>query len=554
MNQEDAAPVQQVGPADRAFLEISPALARESAADRIVGLTLTAAVRLGEADGGLMFLLDQELRHLYCEAVVSPVAAPTEAMDIEDPACSDDPLVYALRSGRPVRIPVLQRYSGFACERLRSCLRNQDARPTSALAVPVADHSGHAVGVLVLLRWSPALAATDGDTDAPVPDPFGDCETDLVLRFAEHAATAVVAARLMLENAHLQTRLQDLPVAPPVPVDDAPDPFAAITGNSVAMRSVMTLARRVAPTDATVLLLGETGTGKDVFARAIHRASRRADQPFIAQNCAAIPETLLEAELFGWKKGAFSGADRDRPGLFAAAGGGTLFLDEIGDMPLSLQAKLLRVLQDGRVRPLGGRTEEPVDVRIIAATHRDLASRVSEETFRADLYYRLAVFPLDLPALRERMEDLPLLVQQFAVEVARQAGTPVPEFGAETLAMFQRYAWPGNVRELRNAVERMALLAGCADEDQSAAIRALITGPASRSAAPVCTPPTPGAWDAMSLRDAVAQFETEVIRRCLHDAGGSSRQAAELLGVPRRTLADKIRRYGLGSLIKEPLT
>jgi transcriptional regulator with GAF, ATPase, and Fis domain len=214
----------------------------------------------------------------------------------------------------------------------------------------------------------------------------------------------------------------------------------------------------VGPTDASVLVTGETGTGKELIARAIHSASRRKDKPLIKVNCAALPAGLVESELFGHEKGAFTGAISRRVGRFELADGGTIFLDEIGELPLEMQAKLLRVLQEGEIDRIGGKGAVAVDVRIIAATNRDLAQAVRDKTFREDLYYRLNVFPIELPALRERKEDIPLLASYFAMRFADRLGKPIDGISEETLARLTSYAWPGNIRELENIMERAVIL------------------------------------------------------------------------------------------------
>lgn len=233
---------------------------------------------------------------------------------------------------------------------------------------------------------------------------------------------------------------------------------SAIVTRSTAMEDTLHRARLVADSDASVLIQGESGTGKELLARAIHNASDRADKPFVAVNCGAIPENLLESELFGHKKGAFTGANADHTGLFASAHGGTLLLDEIGDMPLALQVKLLRVLQEGRIRPVGATEAKPVDVRIVCATHRDLADEIGAGRFREDLYYRLNVVSLYLPPLAERREDIPLLTNHFLEQLADKHGHPRRHFSPEAMERLISAAWPGNVRQLYNVVQQLVIL------------------------------------------------------------------------------------------------
>jgi transcriptional regulator with GAF, ATPase, and Fis domain len=234
--------------------------------------------------------------------------------------------------------------------------------------------------------------------------------------------------------------------------------FEGIIGSSSTLREVLHQVRTVAPTDSTVIIEGETGTGKELIARAIHTHSRRRNQPLVTVNCAAIPHDLLESQLFGHEKGAFTGAVARRTGRFEAADRGTLFLDEIGDIPLQLQVKLLRVLQEGEFERLGGTRTQRVDVRVVAATHRDLTRLVSENRFRRDLYYRLYVFPIEIPPLRERREDIPLLVQYFVDRYASKAGKKIRGINKKTLELLQSYLWPGNIRELQNVIERSVIV------------------------------------------------------------------------------------------------
>jgi len=269
-----------------------------------------------------------------------------------------------------------------------------------------------------------------------------------------------------------------------------------------------------------VLLLGESGTGKELVARAIHWHSARRDRPFVAVNCAAIPETLLESELFGHEKGAFTGADRKRRGLFTEAQGGTLLLDEIAEMPLPLQVKLLRALQDHVIRPVGGNEEIRLDLRLVSATNRDLATVVRQGKFREDLYYRLAVIPIRIPSLRERPEDIPLLAGHFLERVAAALGKPLDSFGEDALKWLLQHRWPGNVRELENVVERAATLAR----------GPLITLDDLHIELVSLESPEAG------IRPTLAEVESQYIRRILQETKGDKRAAARILGVSVRTL------------------
>lgn len=312
---------------------------------------------------------------------------------------------------------------------------------------------------------------------------------------------------------------------------DACEHNFGLQGNSPRIRLACGLVSRVLSGSSTVLLTGETGTGKEVVARAIHDHGPRSRRAFIVQNCAAFPEHLLESELFGYCKGAFTGADRDRKGLFDAANSGTLLLDEIGDMPLPLQAKLLRVLQEGEVRPVGSTTTHKVDVRIIAATHQDLANMVSQGRFRADLYYRLSQFPIALPALRERDGDVATLARHFAEQACNSFKRAPLCWSESTLLKLVEYEFPGNVRELKALVERAVLLC---DGDE------LLPEHFPSLASPVIRTTT------FNLRERLEQVERGVVLECLHSTGGNRTSAARKLGVSRRTLFNRMTHLCIG--------
>jgi DNA-binding NtrC family response regulator len=305
-----------------------------------------------------------------------------------------------------------------------------------------------------------------------------------------------------------------------------------LLGEAPATRALRALVARVAPSEATVLIRGESGSGKEVVARALHEQSRRAGGPFVAVNCAAIAESLLESELFGHRKGAFTGADRDREGLFEAAHGGTLLLDEIGEAGPGVQSKLLRVLESRRINRVGDPRERAVDVRVLAATNRPLERAITEGTFREDLYYRLQVFPLDVPPLRDRLADLPALANHFLARFGR-ANQKLP---AMTLARLQTHHWPGNVRELRNLVERAHILAGTAP----VADEHFVLDMAGRG------PTAPAVADTASDQDLNLDSNARrLIRQALARAGGNKTLAADLLGITRRTLYSRLKLLGM---------
>ncbi len=302
-------------------------------------------------------------------------------------------------------------------------------------------------------------------------------------------------------------------------------------GSSAAIRRVREIASRVAPAPTTVLITGESGTGKEVVARAIHALSPRAGEPFMAVNIGGVPETLLESELFGFEKGAFTGAEARKPGLLEMAGSGTLFLDEIGDMPPSLQVKLLRVLQERRLTHLGGTRAIPIDARIIAATNRDLEARVAQGVFREDLFYRLNVVRIEVPPLRQRREDIPEIAGVLLQRLARKLGRPIPAFGDGALERLLAHPFPGNVRELENVLERAMIFAEGASLEARDIDLPAAAGPAA--AAPEQPPET------------LAAIERRAIVASLQRWQGNRTRAAEELGIGRRTLQNKIREYGL---------
>jgi two-component system response regulator AtoC len=312
-----------------------------------------------------------------------------------------------------------------------------------------------------------------------------------------------------------------------------------IVGTSRVMREVAEKVRKVAPTKTTVLILGESGTGKELFARAIHELSDRKEFPFIPINCAAIPGNLLESELFGYEKGAFTGADSSKTGKFALADRGTIFLDEIGEMDMALQAKLLRALEEGEIERIGGSGPIKVDVRVIAASNKDLERAVSEGAFREDLFYRLNVFPLLLPPLRDRKEDIPALVEHFISRGAAEMKTGMGEVSPQALEKLKNYGWKGNVRELKNAIERAIILS----EGGAISPEHISLSPA-RDGFPRDEVPMGGSL-AETAREAQRIAETSRIRKALDEAGGNKTRAAKTLGVSYKTLLTKIKDYGL---------
>ncbi len=354
--------------------------------------------------------------------------------------------------------------------------------------------------------------------------PFEQQHLDAVRRLVEQA---IELGRLKTENRMLQHQLR------------TKYRFESIVGNSSALRAVLDVVAKVADTDSTVLVTGESGTGKELIARAIHYNSRRAERMFVTVNCGAIPGELLESELFGHVRGAFTNAVNHREGRFALAHHGTIFLDEIGDMSPNLQVKLLRVLQDRSFEPVGSSKTLSVDVRVIAATNQDLETAIRERRFREDLFYRLNVIPIEVPPLRERREDIPLLLKHFLESTNRDRGRPIPTLSREVEERLLAHSWPGNVRELENVIERLVVLSG---EGEIGA--AELPPSLGRTSPPVsAVPQLPRGG--LNFRDVVEDFETHLIVQALEQTHWNKNRAAQLLGMNRTTLTEKIKKKGL---------
>ncbi len=323
-----------------------------------------------------------------------------------------------------------------------------------------------------------------------------------------------------------------------------------LIGRSPALEAVRRSIREVGGSAANVLITGDSGTGKEVVAKAVHYGGPRASGPFVTINCAAIPETLLESELFGHVKGAFTGATSSRTGRFAQADGGTLFLDEIGDMPLALQAKILRCIQEKTVEPVGSHSSRKVDVRIIAATNQDLAAAIGRGSFRQDLYYRLNVYPIALPPLRERKEDIALLAEHFAAKFASEMGKSPVVFTPEALRAMRDYAWPGNVRELENCVERLSIVmpGGRVTPERFFACSASC-GAGGAGAAPA---PERAVFP-LDLDRRLEDLERELIMQALEESGGVQVKAAELLGISERSIWHRVKKLGIAVLNKKEI-
>jgi transcriptional regulator with PAS, ATPase and Fis domain len=321
---------------------------------------------------------------------------------------------------------------------------------------------------------------------------------------------------------------------------------SVVVGRSARMRAVFDFVRVIADSDSSVLVTGETGTGKEMIANLIHQSSSRRHKPFVAVSCAILSETLIESELFGHERGAFTGAIKDRPGRFELAQGGTIFLDDIDDVPTAMQVKLLRVLQNRTIERLGGTRTIPIDVRVITGSKRDLKQMVQEGKFRDDLFYRLNVIPITLPPLRERREDIPILVDHFIKRYFRQRGEEPRTISPAVAQSFMRYPWPGNVRELENACERIAQTCTCDTVRVGCVPISVMFHKYAQDQEPVVE--THSNPSAVSLDDRLREVESNLISWALRVSGGNKSKAAELLNIKRSTLGDRIKKLNLGHL------
>jgi DNA-binding NtrC family response regulator len=367
-----------------------------------------------------------------------------------------------------------------------------------------------------------AVEAIKSGAEDYIPKPFDNDQLRLVLR------RALERTRLEREHRILLERIQ------------REYGFGNIIGSGPEMNRVFETIKKVAETDLTVLIRGESGTGKELVAQALHHRSARRDRPFIAVNCAAISRELVESELFGHEKGAFTGADARRVGKFEAAAGGTIFLDEIGDMPIETQAKVLRVLQERSLERVGGNTPISIDVRVVAATHRDLESEVEATRFREDLYYRLKVVQIDLPPLRERTFDLPALSERFLEQLAERLKRPKAHLTNGALAKLSAHPWPGNVRELRNVIEQAAVLAR-ADEIQADEVELGQRRPRAAKPSP------PGLPFAEAKKRAVEEFERGFLLHALAEHDQNISRTAEAIGMVRQSLQQKLKELGINT-------
>jgi Nif-specific regulatory protein len=491
--------------------------------DELIPLVMSKVREVLDAEGASVLLLDEVRNELYFPYVVSErqeVAARLAGLRLP----ADRGIAgAALQTGRPIRVDDVHADPRF----YPGIDRATGSSTRSVVAAPLIARQG-TIGVLQVVNR------------------HGGAFDDADLEFLEALAGAVAVA---LENAQLYARLKASEEGLRAQVGALRRDlvrcagFADIIGRSAAMQAVFSLMESAAGSPITVLLEGETGTGKELVARGIHHASPRAEGPFLAVNCAALPETLLESELFGHRRGAFTGAIHDQRGLFEAAAGGTVLLDEIGEMPPAMQAKLLRVLQEGEVVPLGDTRPRRIDVRVIASTNRDLRAEVDARNFREDLYYRVAAFPILLPPLRDRRDDIPLLADRFLAAAAERNRKCINGFEPDAIGRLAAYDWPGNVRELQNEIERGVALARNDERIGSEHLSSkLLVG------CPTAEPPSAGGESVPAvheLRPARAAWEARHVAAVLQMHNGNVSRAARALGISRYMLQRKMKDYDL---------
>lgn len=511
--------------------EMSLAFAARTALAELIPLVIEKTRDVLDAAGSSVMLLDAEASELYFPYVAD--ADPETASRLEEHRMPADRGLggAVVRSGEPLRIS-----NASADDRFDDAADRATGFRTGAMIIAPLLSRGGVAGVLSAVRahGAPEFSADD---------------LKLLIAMASGVSVSIENARLYES---LRAREEGLRAEVGALRRDAArrDGFAEIVGSAPIMREVFDLMESAAGSPIAVLVEGETGTGKELVARGIHNASVRGSAPFVAVNCAALPESLLESELFGHRRGAFTGADKDRKGLFEAAAGGTIFLDEIGEMPISMQPKLLRVLQEGEIVPVGDTRPRAVDVRVISATNRDLEAEVAENRMRADLFYRLSGFPIRLPGLEERREDIPSFVTHFLSAAAARHERRIDGIEEEALQRLVDAAWPGNVRQLQNEVERAVALAREGDVIALRHLsRRLLPGADGGSAVTGSASGAGVVADAAGmghdLRAARAQFEAGHIRSVLEAHGGNVSRAAESLGLSRSMLQKKMKEYSL---------
>ena len=523
------------------FINLMTSISTERDLYGVLSAVLTGARNITNVDAGLIYLLDESKRFLAVETaqfndVETRRSVQSVPLYVDGKRNMTNLISYTAFIAEPQRIDDIYRYSGFDAAQFKDYDLANSYRTVSVATFPLRNHEQVTVGVLALIN-----AMDDDGKIVKLNNELANIAT----AFASQAAVAIDNVQLINKNAHLISMLDTTNKALAEENRELRESirsnydFSQIIGDSKSMQKVFTLLEKVIDSDATVLVQGETGTGKEMIAQTLHFNSKRKDKQFIAQNCAALPENLLESELFGYKKGAFSGADKDKKGLIELAHGGTLFLDEIGDMPMGLQVKLLRVLQDKEIRPLGSEESRKINVRIVAATHADLKEKIESGEFREDLYYRLNVFPVTMPPLRDRRDDIPLLLKYFLDNLSEQYNKDVHGIAPSTMSILYEYDYPGNVRDLKNIVERSVLMCENGGHILPEHLPDEL-GPSNQSNGESIHINMAG-----TLRETIESYEAKVLEQKLEECGWNQSQAARELEIGRRTLIDKINRYGI---------
>jgi Nif-specific regulatory protein len=499
------------------LLELNRAFSALMELENLLPFIMTKTNEVFAAESCALLLLDEERQELFFPVTSDVSPARAESLKAMRFPADKGVAGWVLQQGQPTLVPNVNRDGRFYA----GVDRQSGAQTRELLCAPLRTRHG-TIGVIEL-RNKREGAFTQEDLT------FLDA-------LAGSVAIAIENARLYQQVRHSEAQLKE-EVAILQRERTHQQRFAEIIGNGSAMGKIFALMESAISSPITVLLQGETGTGKESIARAIHYNGPRKEKPFVAVNCGALTETLLESELFGYKKGAFTGAMTDKQGLFEAANGGTMFLDEIGDTTPAFQVKLLRVLQEGEIRRLGETYTRRVDVRVLSATNRDLTQEVQHKRFREDLYYRLSVFPITVPPLRERREDVPLLVTHFLHRSSDKLGKHVRGIAHEAIELLVHYPWPGNVRELENEIERAVALTSEGDTITPAYLSERI---AAQKAVRVSLPAEAG-----TLKQARLTFEREYVAEVLRQHHGNAVQTAKVLGISRQMLQTKIKEYGL---------
>ncbi len=527
------------------FVKIAISLSSERNLKLLLTQILSASRQLTYAESGQIYILDYSKRYLvpevYQNELLVDILHPLKRIPLylkNNNSNLKNICAYSAFIGNLINIPDIYSYSGFDFKDSYYHDLVNHYKTQSCITIPLRSHANLTIGILQLQNCRNA--------NKDKLNKFPESLHSLVSAFASQAAVALDNTLLIQKNQTLIERLNETNKTLIKENENLKQKIAlqsqfnkTIIGDSLAMKQVFKLLEKILNTDVTIFIKGETGTGKELIAQAIHYNSHRKNSAFIAQNCSTLPENLLESELFGYKRGAFSGADKDKEGLIKAADGGTLFLDEIGDMPLNLQAKLLRIVQDKLLRPLGSNESSLVNVRIIAATHKNLEQMIKAGDFREDLYYRLNVYPIELPPLRSRKEDIPSLLTYYLDKYSKKYNKEIQGLSPIVLDLLLAYDYFGNIRELSNIIERAVLLA----ENKGYILPEHLDNKLTAPDFSIKIEPN----KKNRLKSLVANYEATLIQQELKEHQGNQTNTAKKLGISRRCLIEKINRYQIVS-------